>query len=220
MDRSETLARQLAHMGIPLAAEKFEPLLWFLDELRRWNRRVNLTAITDPVEGVEKHLADSLTLCPLLDGRERMLDLGSGGGFPGIPLKIAMPGLQVVSVDAVQKKIAFQRHAARHLGFGDFQALHLRAEQLPEMEGYAGSFDVIVSRAFTSLSAFVALALPCLAPGGRVIAMKGAEGERELQDAQKDLERMGVVCSEVRRLHLPVTGAVRTLIVLRRTQGV
>lgn len=211
------LVRLLEEIGVALADEQQRQLLWFLDELLRWNRRVNLTAITARDEALEKHLVDSLTLLPLLGGTRRLLDLGSGGGFPAIPLKIALPELGVVSVDAVQKKIAFQRHAARHLAFDGFEALHLRAESLAEMEGYSASFDAVVSRAFTSLPAFASLALPCLASGGRIVAMKGADGEQELEAALPDLKRLGLACSEVRTLRLPTSQAQRSLIVLSRT---
>jgi 16S rRNA (guanine527-N7)-methyltransferase len=219
LKRRDLLASQLAKCGISLPADALDRLLWFLDELLRWNRRVNLTAITDPAAGIEKHLVDSLTLLPLLGEEERLLDLGSGGGFPGIPLKIALPRLRVLSVDAVQKKIAFQRHVVRHLGLEGFEAHHGRVEQLSRQPGCGAAFDVVVSRAFTSLSAFAALALPFLAAEGRIVAMKGAEGERELTAARPQLEEMGLVCTGVRHLQLPDSWAERTLILLRRKQS-
>jgi 16S rRNA (guanine527-N7)-methyltransferase len=213
MIRSELLARQLAQLGISVEQETLDKLISFLDELLHWNRRINLTAITDAEAAVEKHLVDSLTLVPMLGGDERMLDLGSGGGFPCIPLKVVFPRLRVFSVDAVQKKIVFQRHAARLLGLEHFEAFHGRAEELPAVEQCAAGFDVVLSRAFTSLPSFAALARPCLAPGGRIIAMKGPEGEQELAEAQGHLESLGLVCREVRRLRLPASGAERTLLV-------
>ena len=213
MSPSELLARQLEQMNIHLSREGIDALISFMDELLRWNRRINLTAITDPQEAVEKHLVDSLTLLPLLQGDERVLDLGSGGGFPCLPLKIALPRLRIVSVDAVQKKIVFQRHAVRLLGLDHFEAFHGRAEDLPQISRYAAGFDVVLSRAFTSLPSFAALARPCLAPGGRIVAMKGAGGERELTEAQRQMEALGLQCREVRRLRLPASGAERTLLV-------
>jgi 16S rRNA (guanine527-N7)-methyltransferase len=214
MNRSDLLARQLAQMGIVVGRENLDRLISFLDELLRWNRRINLTAITDADAAIEKHLVDSLTLVPMLGGDERMLDLGSGGGFPCIPLKIVLPRLRVFSVDAVQKKIIFQRHAARLLGLDHFEAFHGRAEDLPGVDPCAAGFGVVLSRAFTSLPSFAALARPCLAPGGRIVAMKGAEGEKELAEAQVQLGDLGLMCREVRRLRLPASGAERTLLVL------
>ena len=165
-----------------------------------------------------RHIAESLAGDSLLRALacEHIVDLGSGGGFPGLPLKIARPALSVVSVDSVAKKIAFQRHAARLFGLQGFSPLHLRAEALPELPGYAGSFDVVVSRAFAALPVFAALALPCLQPQVRIVAMKGAEGERELAEAGGELAELGLTCTEVRQLQLPASGARRSLLVLQR----
>lgn len=206
----------LADSGLALPTATLAALETFLAELLRWNQKVNLTSITEPAEAREKHLLDSLSLLPLVRGDERLLDIGSGGGFPSIPLKLASPGLQVVSVDAVQKKIAFQRHVARLLGLKGFTAEHLRVEQLPHHPLGVGGFDLVVSRAFAALDQFAALALPCLAPAGRIIAMKGAEGEKELQQHSEALSSLGLVCSELRVLRLPRSGAMRSLIVLTR----
>lgn len=213
--RHSRLGALLSKLHLEVDEEVYPALLWFLDELLRWNRKVNLTAITDPEEALEKHLVDSLTLLPLLGGGERMLDLGSGGGFPGLPLKIARPNLQVVSVDAVGKKIAFQRHAARQLHLKGFDALQERAGNIPQRPGMEKGFDLVVSRAFTSLDQFAALALPCLLPGGLLVAMKGAEGERELATTMLKLQKSGFTDASCRCFHLPESGAERTLILMR-----
>jgi 16S rRNA (guanine527-N7)-methyltransferase len=214
VDRRELLAHHLAAAGIEVATDRREKLLWLLDELLRWNRRINLTAITDPEEGIEKHLVDSLTLLPFLATGERLLDLGSGGGFPGLPLKIVRPDLEVVSVDAVGKKISFQRHVARHLKLSGFTALHCRAEDLPRWSECRQGFDLVVSRAFADLATFATLARPLLRPTGRIMAMKGPEGRKELEAARGSLEKSGLCCRQVDALRLPVCAAERTLIVL------
>ncbi len=214
MEERSLLNGQLHALGLVLSAEVQSDLLRLRDELLLWNRKVNLTSIRDPLQAIEKHLVDSLTLYPLLRGNEHLLDLGSGGGFPGLPLKIVFPELRLLSVDAVQKKILFQRHIGRLFGFKTFTAWHGRAEDLPQGPGNKEGFDVVVSRAFASIEKFVALALPCLSPGGRIIAMKGPEGPTELQASAGDLDKLGVVCIEQRLLHLPATKAQRTLLVL------
>lgn len=216
MKETQSLIAALAGLDVDIDQEVASRLLWFRDELLRWNRKINLTAIRDPLVAREKHLVDSLSLVPLLQGQERLLDIGSGGGFPGVPLQLVLPGLQVVSVDAVGKKIGFQRHVARLLNLPGFTAWHGRAEQLPQQPFCQGGFDVVVSRAFADISTFVRLALPCLAPGGRIIAMKGAEGEAELAAAHRLLEQCGIRVEKVHRLSLPESGAQRTLLVLTR----
>lgn len=207
----------LAPLGVVLDSKTLERLEWLAGELLRWNRTHNLTAITDPLEIREKHLADSLTLLPFLDKAQRLLDLGSGAGFPGLPLKMARPDLEVVSVDAVGKKIAFQRHVARTLGLSGFTAVHGRAEELPATPSYRSGFDIVTARALGSLGLLAALAAPLLAPGGRLIAMKGAEGAAELAAALEELAALGFVCSRQHPLRLPVSGAERWLLVLMKT---
>lgn len=216
MNHPSLLIDLLKQLGLAVPGESIEPLLQFMDELLRWNRKVNLTAITDPEQALEKHLVDSLTLLPLVERGERLLDVGSGGGFPGIPIKITCPALEVVTVDAVAKKINFQRHAARILKLEGFRALHARIEDLPRVHGMAAYFDVVVSRAFASLTDFADLALPCLAPEGRLVAMKGAEGEAELRRAESALSDLGLKTVAVRQLRLPLSGGERTLITLAR----
>ena len=199
---------------MPAAAEAV--LLDFLDELLHWNRRVNLTAITDPLEAVEKHLVDSLTLLPLVGEKERVLDLGSGGGLPGIPLKIARPGLSILSVAAVRKKIDFPRHVVRRLGLSDFLPRHARAEELVGRSEADPPFDLTVTRAVGPLRDLAKLAFPCLISGGRLIAMKGPEGEREAREAEPHLEELGLCCFELRKMLLPLSGAERVLVAIRR----
>jgi 16S rRNA (guanine527-N7)-methyltransferase len=215
-DEIVPLAGQLAGFGVHLPAAVLQQQLSFLDALQHWNRRVNLTAITDRQAAIEKHLLDSLTLLPLLQGDEDVLDLGSGAGLPGIPLKIASPHLQLWSVDAVQKKIAFQRQAARLLSLRGFYPTHARVETLAQDAAWVERFDVVVARAVASLPTLVRWARPLLRPAGRLIAMKGPEGEHELVAAGEELQELRMQCVEQRRLHLPVSGAERLLLVLVR----
>ena len=207
------LADLAATVGAVLAPEAAERLEWLADELLRWNRTHNLTAITDPLAVREKHIIDSLTLLPLLAGAGRLLDLGSGPGFPALPVKIALPALEVVSVDAVGKKIAFQRHVVRTLRLTGFTAVHARAETLAAGPQRGAGFDVVTARALGSLPLLVRLAAPLLASGGRLIAMKGAEGEAELAAAREELARLGFACIGRHHARLPLSGGERCLLI-------
>lgn len=212
-----SLTDLLTNLGIALSAAAIEQLEWLGRELLRWNRTHNLTAITAPDEVREKHLADSLTLLPLLGNARRLLDLGSGAGFPALPVKIARPDLAVVAVEAVGKKVAFQRHVARALKLESFTALHARAESLGEAELCGPGFEVVTARALGSLPLLARLAAPCLTPGGWLIAMKGAEGGAELAAAQAELAELGFCCTGQQTLRLPLSGAERQLFVLEKS---
>ncbi len=210
----EILAAGMSGMGRPLDADQIDRFALFVDELKRWNKRINLTAITSDREIVVKHLLDSLTLTSILPSTGRLLDIGSGGGFPTIPLAIVLPGLSITSVDAVGKKIIFQRHIGRLLSLTNLTAIHARAETLADSD--PGGFDWIVSRAFSSVPLFARLALPVLKQDGTIVAMKGREGEQEASAAESELAEMGLRVDRVNTLHLPDDNATRTLVLIRK----
>jgi 16S rRNA (guanine527-N7)-methyltransferase len=216
MNLSVELQQQLAKLDLSVDASNLEQLLALHEQLLHWNRTYNLTAITDPLEAVEKHLVDSLTLLPYLGQAETLIDIGSGAGFPAIPLKIMRPDLQVISVDSVAKKISFQKHVVRKLQLQNFMAWHGRAEELSQQSFLADKADLVVARAFSSLPKLLDLALPCLKPDGRVIAMKGPEGEDELRAIEGRLKNTGIECRERIHLTLPVSGSVRQLLFFGR----
>ncbi|HVE84549.1 MAG TPA: 16S rRNA (guanine(527)-N(7))-methyltransferase RsmG [Myxococcales bacterium] len=171
-------------------------------ELLRWNARVNLTAITDPEEVVEKHLLDSLAIAPEVAGARSLLDVGCGAGLPGLPMKVFSPELSVVLVDAVAKKIGFVKAVAAGLGLQGVTALHRRLEGHPEAEGVAPA-EVVVSRAFANLETFVPLARAYAAPGGRIIAMLGKA------PAPAPAASAAFQPASLRRYSLPFSGAER-----------
>jgi 16S rRNA (guanine527-N7)-methyltransferase len=210
------LSHQLDLLGVKLDPAVIKLEVDFLLELLRWNKTYNLTAITEPEEGIERHLVDSLTLFPYLDEAASLLDIGSGGGFPGIPLQIASPELRVVSVDAVAKKIDFQRHIVRRFKLPNFTPWHGRIEQLSKLPFAVEGFDLVVARAFSSLHDLLELALPYMKPNGRIVAMKGPEGGRELAEVGEWLVEKDLYCNQQVFLTLPESGACRSLLFFTR----
>lgn len=206
------LKKGAAELGIELTASQLKSLDLFAEELKKWNRKINLTAITDDEGIAVKHLVDSLSLLKVVRGPGRMLDIGSGGGFPGIPVKVVQPDLTIVSVDAVVKKISFQKQAVRLLGLKGFDALHVRAETLAA--DYPDYFDWVVSRAFSDIPSFVAMALPVLAPDGRMVAMKGKNAAEEVSAAEDALRKLGVQVESIDDFALPCAGDARSLVVM------
>src|SRR5690606_35853261 len=153
------------------------------------NERMNLTRITGDLDAVLKHFVDSLTvlLTGLFSVGARVVDVGTGAGFPGVPLKLARPDLRVVLVDATLKRVRFLETVIGHFGWRDVQAVHARAEMLARDPETAGTFDVAVARAVASLDKVVTWSVPLVRPGGHLVAMKGPEVEDELAGAERAL---------------------------------
>jgi 16S rRNA (guanine527-N7)-methyltransferase len=199
-------------LGIDLSGEQLARLDLYAEELKKWNRKINLTAITDDEGIAVKHFVDSLSLMKVVQGSGRLLDIGSGAGFPCIPVKIVLPDLEMVSVDAVVKKISFQKQAVRLLNLVQFTATHVRAETLEET--YPEYFDWVVSRAFSDIPSFVAMALPLLKSDGRIVAMKGRNAAEEVVAAEDALAKMGVRVDSIENFPLPGAGDARSLVVM------
>ncbi len=209
---AELLAKGAAELGGPLTELQLHKFRSLADELQKWNSKINLTAVTADEQIVVKHFLDSLTLRQVVGETGRLLDLGSGGGFPALPLKIVLAELEVVSVDAVAKKIMFQRHLGRLLDLQGFTAVHERGENL--VHDYSGYFDWVVSRAFADIVSFVRLALPLLNEDGRIVAMKGSRGAAEAVAAESALLAMGIRVLQAKEFKLPLSGDARCLVVL------
>ena len=160
-------------LGLDLSVDQARTMGRHALELLQWNRVTNLTTITDPLDVALKHYVDAVAAAAWIGDGARVLDAGSGGGFPGIPLNIVRPDLSVTLVDSVRKKVSFLKHAIRSLGLNGIDAVHGRLEDLGLLPGYRGKYDLVVCRAFSSLDDFVTLALPFLTCGGSLLAMKG-----------------------------------------------
>ncbi len=209
---TDLLVHEAANMGLVLTDENLRAFKSFAAELLKWNSKVNLTSITDENEIVIKHFIDCLHLAPHVLNEDLLLDIGSGGGLPVIPLKIVRPDTMMVSVDAVGKKINFQRHVIRMLGLKNIEALHMRIEDLEKTR--AGKFSLITSRAFTRLDHFAVLASPLLASGGRIIAMKGLGADDEIAESSDVLRSLGFSITSQHAYRLPNNMGTRALVVM------
>jgi 16S rRNA (guanine527-N7)-methyltransferase len=201
------LAEGLVTLGLALPADTQTRLIAFGELLLKWNKVYNLTAIRAPQEVITHHLLDSLAVLPHLDGVRSLADIGSGGGLPGIPLAIVRPDLAVSSVETVNKKASFQQQAKIELALANFEPLNERVENLRP----AQPFDAVISRAFSELALFVDLAGHLLAPGGRMLAMKGVYPDDEIARLPA-----GWHVARSDRLNVPGLGAERHLITVER----
>lgn len=206
MSTEQQLKAGIAALGLGLPEGAEAKLLAYLALLDKWNRVYNLTAVRDPARMVSHHLLDSLAVVPYFEGAS-VLDVGSGGGLPGIPLAIARPELQVTLIDSIAKKTAFLLQAKAELGLANLSVVTSRVEDFRPASG----FDVVTSRAFSDLKEFVVLTRHLLAPGGHWLAMKGLYPNEELAVLPADVK-----VSADHALVVPGLEASRHLIVLER----
>lgn len=191
----------------PDSIAKFE---LYYQELLEWNARVNLTTITAPADAAIKHFLDSVLVLKYMPLAGTLIDIGSGAGFPGIPLKIMNPHLSVVLVEAVRKKASFLKQIIRLLKLADIQVYNGRIEDFDRYD----AFDFAVSRAFSELGLFCRLAAPFIKPGGRLLAMKGSD-KKELAGAL-DATPGGYACEALHTYELPQHKGKRSLVVLQK----
>jgi 16S rRNA (guanine527-N7)-methyltransferase len=211
------LAKEAQASGLQLEPIHLERMGRHAQALLEWNRTINLTAITDPVEVAVKHFLDAILPSAHIPMDGQLLDIGTGGGFPGIPLKIMRPGQPMTLIDGARKKINFVKHVIRQVGLENIQALQTRAELLAECQEYQGRFQVVVCRAVSDLLAMARLALPLLAPQGRLFLYQGpSDAPRRIDDSA--LLAAGMTPEALMDYRLPVLGDQRTLVVLARTK--
>ncbi|MEI6214885.1 MAG: 16S rRNA (guanine(527)-N(7))-methyltransferase RsmG [Desulfuromonadales bacterium] len=213
----DIVRREAAVMGLALTNREIEYFEIYAAELKKWNLKFNLTSIVRDDEIAIKHFIDSLHLVSFLKEEDVLLDIGSGAGLPVIPLKIVRPAVEMVSVDAVEKKVSFQRHVVRMLRLQKMETVSSRVEQLNTT--CQKKFSLIVSRAFSQLDRFVSIALPLLADNGRLIAMKGAAADDEIEAVGSVLQSVGVSIEDVQRYTLPQSMGERVMITIKVGQA-
>ena len=201
-------------LGVVLTEEQLEKFVLFGNLLLKWNAKVNLTRITEPGEVIIKHFLDSLVVVPFLYG-VRVCDVGTGAGFPGIPLLIAKPELEATLVDSLAKRIEFVKTVAQELNLS-LEAIHSRAEDFARLQQFRESYDSVVSRAVAALPILAEYALPLLKNGGVFFAFKGSQAGEEVRAAAKALDVLGGKVEEIREFNLGASAEHRSLLVIRK----
>ena len=184
--------------------------------LAEWNKKINLTAIEEDKDVIIKHFIDSFSIIPYLKNRgEKVVDVGTGAGFPGIPVKIVYNNIELVLLDSLKKRIGFMNTLIADLVLDKVKAVHSRAEQMGANPQYRETFDISVARAVAGLPVLLEYCLPLIKTGGIFIAMKGSSID-EIRDSQKALDILGGKIEEVKELILPFSDIGRNLIIVRK----
>jgi len=208
----DILAGAAGKIGMTLTDHEIHLLMEYSRELLFWNEKMSLVSLKTPRD-ITKHLIDALTpACLIKDSHSRLLDIGTGAGLPGIPLKITMEPLRVTLLDASRKKTSFLKSVIRTLGLRGLSVVNSRAESLTLDKSYRGSFDIIISRAAFQISYFLTVGAPLLSDGGTLIAMKGKHVDDELAQGADAIRKTGLALTASHEIELPITGESRKLL--------
>lgn len=219
--RDNTVFIQGLHsLGLELDKHQLEQFEMYYDLLIEWNSFMNLTAITEYEEVIQKHFLDSLSLIKSyqIKSGDTLLDMGTGAGFPGIPLKIVYPDLSILLMDSLNKRINFLNEVINKLGLNNITALHARAEEQARKSEYREQFDLVVSRAVAKTASLAELCLPYVKKGGYFIPYKSGKVTEELEEAEYAFECLGAKLEEKVTFTLPGTDMERTLVRIKKVK--
>lgn len=189
----EQLAFALKELGIPCREETLDQFQVYMEEILEWNEKVNLTSITQPQDFIKKHYIDSLLSVPYGEFQQakRIIDVGTGGGFPGIPLALASPDKEFVLMDSLGKRIKIIKELCERVGIHNVTAIHARAEELARKKEHRQRYDLCVSRAVANIATLSEYCLPFIRKGGWFLAYKGPDTDEELQAGSKAIRILG-----------------------------
>ncbi len=218
-DFKNNLLEKAEKIQVKIEEVQAKKLYDYMQLLLSWNEKMNLTAITEPNEVIVKHFIDSFTVSQYIEKNSYMVDVGTGAGFPGIPLKIVRPDISIVLVDSLQKRVHFLEEVIQKLTLTDIDAIHSRIEEFGKNKIYREKFDYVTSRAVANLAVLSEYMLPLLKISGKAICMKGANVETEINEAKKAIKILGGKIEKVETFLLPDTDMSRNIIVIKKQQN-
>lgn len=206
-------------INISLTKKQIEQFYTYMQLLLEWNEKINLTAITDKKEIILKHFIDSISIISYLNEANKILDIGTGAGFPGIPLKILEENKEFVLLDSLNKRIIFLNEIINKLELNKIQAVHGRAEEFIKQKNERESYDIVTSRAVARLNILLEYMLPFVKVGGKCICMKSSEIDEEIEEAAKAISILGGEIEKIDEIILPQSDIKRKIIVIKKIKN-
>ena len=219
MNKEEFIKEFDTYRDIQLNVEQKEKFYEYMNMLIEWNEKINLTAIVEPKEVILKHFVDSLTISKYLKEGDKLIDVGTGAGFPGIPNKINNEKLNVTLLDSLKKRTIFLDEVINNLQLQNIKSMHGRVEEIAQNKEYREKYDVVTSRAVAQLNILLEYMLPLVRVGGICICMKGSEIEEEINNAKNALQILGGEIENVESFELPGTDMKRNLVIIRKVKN-
>lgn len=212
------LRENAAVIGVSLSDENLDKLYVYKNLVLEWNEKINLTAITDDYEFAVKHFVDSLTINKYIEPDKTIIDIGTGAGFPGVPLKILNKNNKIVLFDSLNKRLKVLEDIIEKIELTNIETLHGRAEETFKNKQYREKYDIAVSRAVAALNVLVELMLPAIKIGGICICMKGNNAEDEIKEAKKAIKELGGEIIKVEKLVLPEMNLERNIVIIKKVR--
>ena len=210
----EEMSKKSKILGVRFSVEQIEQFYKYMNLLIEWNEKMNLTAITEPKEIILKHFIDSITILKYIDDNSKLVDVGTGAGFPGVPLSIMNPTLKITLVDSLNKRLIFLQEVVKELNLKNIEIVHARAEEFGQNKNYREKFDIATSRAVANLATLSEYLVPLVKIGGKIISMKASNAKEEINDAQKAIEVLGGKIEKIEEFDLPESDIGRTIIII------
>ena len=216
----DLLSQAAQQMNISLEEKQLQQFLRYKELLLEWNEKMNLTAITDEREIILKHFIDCISILSVYtpNAKATLIDVGTGAGFPGVPLKIAIPSLKVTLLDSLNKRINFLKELTENLELQNIQCIHSRAEEAGKNKLYREKYDICVSRAVANLATLSEYCLPFVKVGGEFIALKGPDVEEELNSSKKAIKTLGGEITDVKVISIPFTDINHSIVMIKKVR--
>lgn len=215
----EILEKKAKKIGIVLNVKQIKNFFDYYLLLIEWNEKMNLTAITEVNDVILKHFIDSLTICKYIPQNAKIIDVGTGAGFPGIPIKICREDTQITLLDSLNKRVLFLQEVINKLDLKNIEAIHGRAEEVARNNKYREKFDVVTSRAVANMSTLTEYMIPFIKIDGLCIMMKGSDYKEELEKSQRAINLLGAELKNVEEFILPDSDINRSVILIDKVKS-
>ena len=216
---NEKMKESLKELNIELSEKQLNQFYNYMNILIEWNKVMNLTNITEPEEIIQKHFVDSLTILKSIKENDSIIDVGTGAGFPGIPIKIAFPETRITLLDSLNKRIKFLEEVINKLELKNIETIHGRAEEVAHNKKYREKYDIAIARAVAPLNVLSEYLLPFVKIGGYAICMKGVKGKEEAEEGKNAIKILGGEITNSREFNLPNTEMARVIIEIEKIKN-